>query len=197
MSDRSAATDDREFEMVLDNKRLFSILFVTFVLLGIFFAMGYVLGRNSAPVETAVRTAPAADPAESATRPTAATGRVARGPEPTGTTETPPPQAAAAPQPVAPAVTREQPRPEPTPVTGTIIDPRPGQTFLQVSAVGRPEAELLVEVLVKKGFPAAVAPGPNDNLFRVLVGPAANDVELARLKGDLEQAGFKPIPRRY
>ena len=69
--------------------------------------------------------------------------------------------------------------------------------FLQVSAVARPEAELLVDVLVKKGFRAAVARGPNELLYRVLVGPASSDTELAKTKGDLEQAGFKPIPRRY
>ena len=50
---RRQARFDREFEMVLDNKKLFSILFITFVLLGVFFAMGYALGRSSAPVESA------------------------------------------------------------------------------------------------------------------------------------------------
>ena len=33
-----------------------------------------------------------------------------------------------------------------------MIDPKPGQIFAQVTAVARPEAELLVEVLLKKGF---------------------------------------------
>src|SRR3954466_12563823 len=48
----SAAPDqDNEFELVLGNKQLFSVLFIVFVLLGVFFAMGYVLGRSSAPIE--------------------------------------------------------------------------------------------------------------------------------------------------
>jgi hypothetical protein len=68
---------------------------------------------------------------------------------------------------------------------------------MQVSAVARPEAELLVEVLTKKGFSAAMAAGPSDKLYRVLVGPAGTESDLAKLKTDLEQSGFKPIPRRY
>ncbi|MBC7925317.1 MAG: SPOR domain-containing protein, partial [Bryobacteraceae bacterium] len=74
---------------------------------------------------------------------------------------------------------------------------RPGQTWLQVSAVGRPEAELLVDVLVKKGFRAIIAPGPSEKLFRVLVGPARDDAEVVRTRTELEQSGFRPIPRRY
>jgi hypothetical protein len=79
----------------------------------------------------------------------------------------------------------------------TVIDPTPGDTYLQVTAVKRPEAELLVEVLARKGFKAALAPAPLPNMFRVLVGPVRTDAEQGKLKTDLEQAGFKPIPRRY
>lgn len=188
MTERSATGQDREFEMVLDNKKLFSILFLTFVLLGVFFAMGYMLGRNSAPLEAVATTVPG-EPVTPAPRPAASGGPVEI--TPSQTAEPTAPQAAASEVPAQPA------RTEPPPAAGTIIEPRAGQTFLQVSAVARPEAELLVDVLVKKGFRAAVAPGPNESLYRVLVGPAASDTELAKLKGDLEQAGFKPIPRRY
>jgi cell division septation protein DedD len=193
MSDRSVSRD-REIEMVLDNKKLFSILFLTFVLLGVFFAMGYVLGRSSATAETvppsgpvqasapAPRPSAAGDMEDTAQRESAPPDSdTSKGTEPAGGTSAGRPSA----------------EPEAAPPAGTIIEPKPGQTFLQVSAVARPEAELLVDVLIRKGFRAVVAPGPNENLYRVLVGPAADDTELARIKGDLEQAGFKPIPRRY
>jgi cell division septation protein DedD len=85
----------------------------------------------------------------------------------------------------------------PPPAALTVVDPKPGQVFLQVSAITRPEAELLVEVLQKKGFRALLAPGPKDNIFRVLVGPERDDSELAKTRTALEQSGFKPIPRRY
>ena len=80
-----------------------------------------------------------------------------------------------------------------------VVDPKPGQTFLQVAAITKAEAEVLVEVLVKKGFKAvlAPAPGPKENVFRVLVGPVKDADDLTALRGQLEQSGFKPIPRRY
>jgi cell division septation protein DedD len=80
--------------------------------------------------------------------------------------------------------------------------PGPGQTFLQVAAVKRPEAELIVDVLKKKGFRALVSPvvidgQPSDALFRALVGPLKDPSEVAKTKSDLEAAGFKPIIRKY
>jgi cell division septation protein DedD len=66
-----------------------------------------------------------------------------------------------------------------------------------VSAVAKPEAELLVEVLLKKGFRAGIAAGPNDKIFRVLVGPAKDMAELGKLKTGLEESGFKSMVRRY
>lgn len=39
--------DDGEMELVLGNKQLLSVLFILTVLLGVFFTMGYVVGRNN------------------------------------------------------------------------------------------------------------------------------------------------------
>lgn len=76
--------------------------------------------------------------------------------------------------------------------------PPPG-SYWQVAAVKRPEGELLVEMLARKGYKArlAVAPG-TDGLLRVLVGPAAGTPALSALKSQLEEAGYKqPIMRNY
>jgi cell division septation protein DedD len=78
-----------------------------------------------------------------------------------------------------------------------VAEPAAGQTFLQVAAVKRPEAELIVEVLKKKGFPAITAPVPNEALYRVLVGPLADSAAVAKAKADLELAGFRSIVRKY
>jgi cell division septation protein DedD len=180
MRDRSASvtTDqDQEFEMVLGNKQLFSLLFIVFVLLGVFFAMGYVMGRNSGPLETAGR---ASEPARSESEPPAV-----QRPSPTEESQVSTPVA------TKPATAL----PDTLPIT--VTEPRPGQTFLQVSAVSKPDAELLVEVLNKRGFHSIVAPGPNDTIFRVLVGPSQSDAELSKTRAALEQAGFKSIPKRY
>ena len=81
-------TDD-EKELVLGNKQLISLFFVIVALCGVFFAMGYMIGRNtskSAATNLDGNTAPVASvpPAQSQT------------PEPpreTSPEETPPPEA--------------------------------------------------------------------------------------------------------
>ncbi len=50
--------DDGEMELVLGNKQLLSVLFILVVLLGVFFTMGYIVGRNN-PSEATVRLAAA------------------------------------------------------------------------------------------------------------------------------------------
>ena len=103
--------------------------------------------------------------------------------------------------PAAPAATKPAPTssaPPPTPAAPPrVTEPTPGQTFLQVAAVKRSEAELIVDVLKKKGFPAVVAPVPGETLSRVLVGPLADSAALAKTKTDLEQVGFRSIVRKY
>ena len=79
----------------------------------------------------------------------------------------------------------------------TVTQPAAGQTYLQVLAVAKPEADVLAEVLAKKGFHALVAPGPNEKVFRVLVGPAKDATDAGKLKADLEAAGFKPFIKKY
>lgn len=178
------AENDREFELVLGNKQLLGLLFVTFVLLGVFFALGYAMGRNTVPspvVETQRSAdAPPPEPKPSVTENPAVTER----PSPV--------------EPASAAIPPAQRAPEPA-VAGVIIDPKPGETFLQVGAVKRREAESLVEVLSNKGFKAVLAPAPPplEDTFRVLVGPIGTDIEQGKLKTELERAGFKPIPRRY
>lgn len=190
------AENDREFELVLGNKQLLGLLFVTFVLLGVFFALGYAMGRNSAPspiVESA-RTAQPAPSSSNSPRPAATEGIVPAQPAPAASAPQQPAQAQSTPERAQPAAPAAQPE---SPAQATVIDPKPGETYMQVIAVKRPEAEVLVEVLARKGFKAALAPAPLENMFRVLVGPVHTEAEQGKLKSDLEQAGFKPIPRRY
>jgi cell division protein FtsN len=54
--------EDGDFELVLGNRQLLSVFFILVVLLGIFFTMGYILGRNppsSEGVEVATLNRPA------------------------------------------------------------------------------------------------------------------------------------------
>ncbi|MCS6953771.1 MAG: SPOR domain-containing protein [Bryobacterales bacterium] len=178
--------EDGQFEVVLGNRQLLSILFIVVILLGVFFTMGYILGRNSAqPVEAAKQTEPPAEPpraspaAPSPAGPPVAVPETATAPpDPTPGEAAPPPQTAL---------------PTPTPET----EPAPGQTFLQVAAVKRTEAEIVADVLKKKGFRALIAPHPTADLFRVLVGPLAGPDEIAKTRAELEAAGFQPMIRKY
>ena len=175
--------EEGEFELVLGNKELLSVLFIVVVLLGVFFAMGYVVGRNSSPVDTARRAEPYvrtdAPSALTDSRPAPAPANSETAAAPTG----------------EPAAAESRPAEAVAPVV--LAQPQPGQMFLQVSAVARAEADILVDLLTKKGFHAMVAPGPNENLYRVLVGPAKDTTELGKTKSDLEAAGFKSIVRKY
>ena len=44
--------EEGEFELILGNRQLLSVFFIVVVLLGVFFTMGYIVGRNS-PLATA------------------------------------------------------------------------------------------------------------------------------------------------
>lgn len=184
---------EREFELVLGNRQLFSVLFIVIVLLAVFFSMGYVMGRNSAPA-VAARSAEPASRETVSPRPSASSTQPAA---PAGDTTSTPSQSLPLPTPAA-STPAQSPQSKPLEVAPvSVTEPQPGQTYWQVSAVAKPEAELLVEVLTNKKFRAIVAPGPNEKLFRVLVGPARDQAELGKLRSDLEQAGFKPMLRKY
>jgi cell division septation protein DedD len=186
-----AKNADGELEVLVGNKQLLSLFFIVVILLGVFFTMGYVLGRNSASgsaTATAVR---------KETPATTASGF----PNTYSGTDLP---SAPTPAPTAPAATPDTPaaveaRPPVheavSPVAPT--EPVAGQTYLQVVASTRAEVDLVVSVLKRKGFHALTAPGPSADLFRGLVGPLADAAAVAENRAGLEKAGFKPILRKY
>ncbi len=194
--------EDGEFEVVLRNRQVLSLAFVVVVLLGIFFTAGYIMGRSSSPAADAGKAAKATaapgtpivvEPAGPAQRPAAG--------EPVARAGKGAPETAGAAQKGRPAPAREaEPKAAGVAPSGPITpaEPSPGQVFLQVAAVRQAEAELLVEVLRKKGFQAQMAPVPAKSDFRVLVGPLADAAAIAKAKTDLEAAGFKEtILRKY
>jgi hypothetical protein len=46
-----ARNDEGEFELILGNRQLMSVLFILVVLLGVFFTMGYIVGRSNPATE--------------------------------------------------------------------------------------------------------------------------------------------------
>jgi cell division protein FtsN len=183
--------ESNEFELVLGNKQLLSVFFIVVMLLAVFFTMGYMLGRNSAPVDTSRRAAEQ-QPIERQNAPSAVPAAPVKREAPAVEIEKPRETKP------APTAKTEQAPPKPIEIPPvTVTQPSVGQVYLQVLAVAKPEADVLAEVLVKKGFHALVAPGPNDKVYRVLVGPAKDAGDAAKLKGDLVAAGFKPFIKKY
>lgn len=89
----------------------------------------------------------------------------------------------------------EKPQEKPKPVeanSGSPQQPVSGQTYLQVAAVGRPEAELMTEVLGRKGFKAIHSQIPEKPaLYRVLVGPYKDAAAITQAREELQKAGLK------
>ena len=194
-------TSDGELELVLGNKQLLSVFFVVVVLLGIFFAMGYIVGRNSAagPAPPAtqpsvVEREPAATPARAAV--TQVVPDLDEAPGETGSLAAPreakpaqtPLAGAAKPVPAAPQAASRAP--------AAASEPELGKAYLQVAATTRSEAELLKEQLAKKGYSVVLGPVPGQDLLRVLVGPFSDQESLARTRTALQQMGLKPFTRR-
>lgn len=202
-----AKNDEGEFELVLGNKQLLSVFFIVVVLLGVFFTMGYIVGRNTGAEVAAQMAATPGQPLVVESETASAAGTAPRAapvrttpPPPVRTTPAPPPQAAPPPvarPPVRPKRTvRTPPPPPPAPAT-TGGQPAPGQTFLQVAATTQPEAEVLRDLLAKRGFRSRIAPVPGQNLYRVLVGPVNSAEAISENRTKLQAAGFKPFTRRY
>ena len=211
-----ARNDEGEFELVLGNRQLISVFLIVVILLGVFFSMGYIVGRNSAPTDAARGTAiakaiPEAPADTSASTPAAppqeapAPIRESIPPTPERVTthaeqpaaEAPPP---VKPAPVSPAKEKRSPAPPPaaSSARASVTGEPSGGDYWQVVATTRPDAEIVAEALGKKGMHAIIAPAPKEGYFRVLVGPLKDSAAQAQTRTELEAAGFKnPIVRKY
>jgi cell division protein FtsN len=208
-------TSEKETEILLGNKQLLGIFFVVAVLLGVAFYGGYVVGKGAAPKTAPAAVAPAPEqtnapagggtggethsvPADSgAATDTSATDSAAvpAEPPPLGSRDRNKRAARPQPEPVAePAPSAAEPSQAPGAFT-----PKTGQTFLQVTAVGRDEAEAIADVLQKKGFHAHAVPKPGSaKLYRVIVGPVRDAADLSSTRDSLRKTGFREvIVQRY
>jgi cell division septation protein DedD len=216
--------DDGEFELVLGNRQLLSVFFIVVVLLGVFFTMGYIVGRNSAPV--------IADAQKKADKPVSADSGIVTETAPPPVGDAPPPTETAqqlpadgpaahadsgdnsttAPEP-APAKTTEKSAKKETKAadsakpdaakkskSASSDQPASGQSYLQLAATSKREADVMVDVLRQKGFKAMAAEiQEKPGIFRVLVGPVPEGGRNA-LRADLQKSGFPgnaAIPRTF
>jgi outer membrane biosynthesis protein TonB len=182
--------EDGEFELILGNRQLLSVFFIVVILLGVFFTMGYIVGRNSGTLTADVAGTPAVE-----NKPPLSEAPVTKVPDP-APSPTPAPTETAPQQPekdAEPEPAPEPPKPtraKPEPVRAGTSHPAAGQTYLQLAATSKHEADIMVDVLRKKSFKAMAAEiDEKPGTYRVLVGPIT-DTTANKLRADLQGAGF-------
>jgi cell division septation protein DedD len=159
-----------------ETQRLIVLSFCATVLIGVLVCAGYLVTGGT---RAAARATPKSKPIESQ-------------PVETHPIMAPLTAAATIPQPPQPSPqASEKPRARKEPPRAVS-----GGTYLQMAAVDRGVANVYVEVLSRKGFQAIVGPGPTPDIFRVLVGPLKDAATLARVKADLQDAGFTSFARK-
>ncbi|MGC4052194.1 MAG: SPOR domain-containing protein [Paludibaculum sp.] len=210
-----AARDDGEFELILGNKQLLSVLFIVIVLLGVFFTMGFLAGRSTGAGTTVAQNKqadkpplsvdapnPQKDTIPTATEPDTAEKPVEKQAEPpVERTPEPVPQKQVEPPPAPKKETlkkesarKEAPKPEPVRAAqGGYTQTPPGGTYLQAAATRRAEAESMLGAIVgKTGLRGYVTPSPKSSeLFRVIIGPLGSNESVANARVKLIELGVK------
>ncbi|MBV9768574.1 MAG: SPOR domain-containing protein [Bryobacterales bacterium] len=104
-------------------------------------------------------------------------------------------------QPITPA--KVEPKP-PLPAIGgapeepiRMIKPKTGERYIQVGALNSEAARRFIERLHTGRLEAHVAPGPNLQLTRVLIGPFTNSDALRAQQTKLRSEGIECFVRKY
>jgi hypothetical protein len=200
--------DEGEFELVLGNRQLLSVFFIVVILLGVFFTMGYIVGRNSAPVVAEVQkraekpltvdstpsseSAPAPVPVRDASAPTETAQQLPADTHPLPA-ESKEPTAEPERKPAKESERKTEAKAERAKKDNARVSsdqPAAGQTYLQLAATTKREADVMVDVLRQKGFKSLAAEiQEKPGMFRVLVGPVTEGGANA-LRADLQKSGF-------
>ncbi|MEQ1948460.1 MAG: hypothetical protein ABL995_14810 [Bryobacteraceae bacterium] len=192
-SQEAQSPTESEFELVVGRRQIASWLFLVTLLVGAASTVAFLAGKMTGPA--------AAKTAESLPK------AVAKAPAPVTSV---PAQTAEPANPAAPAV--QVPLPEASilnaPFSATkkasngpeppiFQEPKSGAVYLQMGAVERGMAMIFVEGLRKHGFDASAAPGPNEKIFRVLIGPLENAQAFGRAKMEVDAIGLGTFARKY
>jgi DedD protein len=208
-------------DFVLESRHLVGLFLLLVVIFGVVFTLGYLMGRSQfdSKVRAAVGPppgsgAPVAPAAEKSKTPPASVD--AQGPkknsdwdfyhsaDPQATADhlQPPPKSVTASAPSAAASKAAAATPKiarPAKLSGGTDGPLipKGAIMLQVAAVlHQDDALALAQALQQKKFPAFVITPGADKLYRVQVGPYADNQAASAARQQLEAKGFKSIIKR-
>lgn len=78
-----------------------------------------------------------------------------------------------------------------------LADPELNAIYLQMGAVERGIAVIFAEGLRKRGLPSFVAPGPDQKIFRVLIGPLRNPEMYRSVKVQVDALGLATFAKKY
>ena len=204
-------------ERVLESRHLVGLFLGVVLLCGVFFTLGYVMGKTQYGGLVHAAEALSRTPAE---RPSAKPGPVERTPgdaapangewdfysknnnndrlpsQPKAAVSASRSQPPAAARPAAPSAV---PAAKTVPAAARFDAPRmsKGSVVLQVAALTHQgDALAMADALQQKRFPAFVVAPTSDNFYRVQVGPFADAKAAESAKDALDRAGFKAIVKR-
>jgi len=200
-------------ERVLESRHLVGLFLGLVVICGVFFTLGYVMGKTQYggsvhAAETPWRTpSPCAveKPAE-AQPPAPATGewdfytnKGSDSVEPAVKTAAPAASPTVAPSPSSASDAAPTPAAKTVPASARFEPPRMGKgaVVLQVAALKHEtDALAMADALQQKKFPSFVVTPASDNYYRVQVGPYSDERSAEAARTALEHSGFKAIIRR-
>lgn len=182
-----------EFEFTLGNRQLFSVLFIVVVLLGLFFAMGFLAGRSTSPepaktVSKAEQGPLRVDSGTPALTPATETAEAARKSEPVAEPVKPEPAKAEMVKPEPPKPAAQKPL-APSGAGGVTEAPVAGR-YLQVAATVLNDAQTLRLQLAERRLRAIIAPSSKPEYVRVLVGPLGDNDAITAAREELKKIGI-------
>lgn len=183
--------DEQNTELTLNTGTLLGIFFGLVVICGVFFSLGYAVGKNAGSDNTAAMSDSAANSnivAAGGNKPPAGKAPAVE-PAPETQATTPSNESSAA------EPKTEQPA---QPKTEATASAQPGAGFMvQIAAVSKQEdADALVAALRKKQYPVITVPDPSGNLFRVQVGPFPQQKDADEMRKKLVADGYNAIIKK-
>jgi len=191
-------------EFTLTTTTLLVFFFGLVMVCGLFFGLGYSLGRGelslASPLQPKTLAAPATQTAHE--KPAATTQNTSsKPPQPTpgdsSSAQAQSPTAASdTPQPIPATLTPQSASPpESAPPTAS-TPPSPAPIMVQIAAVSdQNDADVLLSALRKRGYTVSVHREPGDSLMHVQVGPFANPADAKAMRQKLLSDGYNAILR--